>query len=258
MDLTTVLGVGTGLALVIGAIAMGEGGIIFLNLPAAMIVLGGTLCATLISFKMKDLLSVFRVLRKVFTSNEVSSTETISRLVHLAEKARREGILSLEKELDGLNDEFLRRGIQHAVDGADPETIRAILESELMSLEERHKVGQGIFLTMAFFSPSFGMIGTLIGLVQMLRTLDDPSKVGYGMATALITTFYGALFAYLFFQPIAGKLGNRSKEERLQKELILEGVLAIQSGDNPHIVRDKLLTFIAPASRVPLGFARSQ
>jgi len=249
MDLTTILGVAAGLTLVFGAIASGEGGMFFINVPAAMIVLGGTMSATLINFRMKDLLSVFRVLGKVFRSAEISSTGTIDHLVLLAEKARREGILSLDKEIESIDDEFLRQGVQYAVDGADPETIRDILESELMSLEERHKLGQSIFVSMAFFSPAFGMIGTLIGLIQMLRTLDEPSKIGFGMATALITTFYGALLAYLFFQPVAGKLGNRSKEERFHKELVLEGVLAIQSGDNPRIVREKLMTFLAPAIR---------
>jgi len=256
MDLTTILGVIAGLALVFGAIVSGEGGLFFLNLPAAMIVLGGVMSATLINFRMKDLLSVFKVLRKVFTSSEVSSAATITNLVTLAERARRDGILSLETELENLDDDFLRRGIQYAVDGAEPEVIRSILESELISLEERHKLGQSIFVAMAFFAPAFGMIGTLIGLIQMLRTLDEPSKIGYGMATALITTFYGALLAYLFFQPVAGKLGNRSKEERLHKELVLEGVLAIQSGDNPRIVREKLLTFIAPHNRE--SFSRRQ
>ena len=122
----------------------------------------------------------------------------------------------------------------------------------MISLEERHKTGQSIFTTMAFFAPSFGMIGTLIGLIQMLRSLNDPSRIGYGMATALLTTFYGAVLAYLFFQPVAGKLGNRSKEERLEKELILEGILAIQLGDNPRIVREKLLTFVPPESRLEM------
>lgn len=258
MDLTTVLGVAAGVALVLGAIATGEGGMFFFNVPSVMIVFGGTLGSTLINFRMKDLLSVFRVLRKVFTTTEITSTETIERLVRLAEKARREGILSLERELTDLDEDYLRKGIQYAVDGAEPETIRVILESELVCLEERHKLGQSIFISMAQFAPAFGMIGTLIGLIQMLQSLDDPAKLGSGMATALITTFYGALLAYLFFLPVAGKLANRSKEELLQKELILEGVLSIQSGDNPRIVREKLLAFVAPAIRRPAEQPRGQ
>ncbi len=253
MDLTTILGVITGVGLVIGAIASGKGGMFFIDLPAAMIVVGGTLGATLINFRMNDMLSVFQVLRKVFTSTQVSNTDMIANLVRLAEKARREGVLSLEKELPDLHDDFVRKGIQYAVDGAEPETIRVILESELVSLEERHKLGQGIFISMAQTAPAFGMIGTLIGLIQMLRSLQDPSMLGPGMATALVTTFYGAMLAYLFFTPVAGKLANRSKEELLQKELIMEGILAIQSGDNPRIVREKLMSFIAPANRRQLA-----
>ena len=249
MDITTILGVVAGVGLVIGAIMSGEGVMFFVDLPAAMIVIGGTLGATLINFRMSDILSVFRVLRKVFTSSQVSNTDTITELVRLAEKARREGVLSLEKELGDLDDDFTRKGFQYAVDGADPDTIRIILESELVSLEERHKLGQGIFVSMAQTAPAFGMIGTLIGLIQMLRSLQNPSMLGPGMATALVTTFYGAMLAYMFFQPVAGKLANRSKEELLQKELIMEGILAIQSGDNPRIVREKLMSFIAPVHR---------
>ncbi len=249
MDLTTILGVIAGVGLVIGAIASGEGGMFFVDLPAAMIVVGGTLGATLINFRMNDMLSVFRVLRKVFTSPQISNSDIIANLVRLAEKARREGVLSLEKEIAGFKDDFVRKGLQYAVDGSEPETIRIILESEIVSLEERHRLGQGIFVAMAATAPAFGMIGTLIGLIQMLRSLQDPSMLGPGMATALVTTFYGAMLAYLFFQPVAGKLANRSKEEILQKELIMEGILAIQSGDNPRIVREKLMSFISPVSR---------
>ena len=249
MDLTTILGIVAGVGLVIGAIMSGEGGMFFVDIPAAMIVVGGTLGATLIHFRMNDILSVFRVLRKVFTAPQISNTETIANLVRLAERARREGVLSLEPELQALDDDFTRKGFQYAVDGADPETIRIILESELVSLEERHKLGQGIFVSMAQTAPAFGMIGTLIGLIQMLRSLQNPAMLGPGMATALVTTFYGAMLAYMFFQPVAGKLANRSKEELLQKELIMEGILAIQSGDNPRIVREKLMSFLAPSHR---------
>ncbi|MBM3329498.1 MAG: motility protein A [Calditrichaeota bacterium] len=251
-DLTTLFGILAGVGLVVGAIAAGEGGLFFLNWPSVMIVFGGTLGATLINYRFSDLLSVFKVLRKAFTGATVNYHATIELLVHLAEKARREGLLSLEREIDLIPDGFTRGGLQFAVDGADPETIRSILEAELAGLEERHKLGQSIFLSMAGFAPAFGMIGTLIGLIQMLQSLDNPAQLGFGMATALITTFYGAMAAYLFFLPLAGKLANRSREELLAKELVLEGIFAIQNGDNPRIVREKLMTYIAPKSRVLL------
>jgi chemotaxis protein MotA len=249
MDKATILGICAGAALVLGAILTRAGAGFFFDLPSMMIVFGGTLGSTLVNFPIKDVLSVFKVLRKVFTTRPVTYTTTIDKLVHLAERARREGILAIERELDTIDDAFLRNGIQYAVDGTEPEYIRAIMESELSSLEERHKLGQSIFLAMSSYAPAFGMIGTLIGLIQMLQALDDPTKIGLGMATALVTTFYGAILSYMFFLPVAGKLGARSKEEVLQKELVLEGILAIQSGDNPRIVREKLLTFLAPVHR---------
>ncbi|HHE46180.1 MAG TPA: motility protein A, partial [Bacteroidetes bacterium] len=169
---------------------------------------------------------------------------------------RREGILAIEMELETVDDDFLKSGIQYAVDGTEPEYIRAIMESELQSLDERHKLGQSIFLAMGTYAPALGMIGTLIGLIQMLSGLDDPSKIGEGMATALVTTLYGAMIANLFFLPVAGKLSNRSKEETLQKELILEGILSIQSGDNPRFVREKLLTFLPPAARAEIALQK--
>lgn len=249
MDLTTILGIIAGMVLLIGAIATQEGSTFFVSISSVMIVFGGTLGATLINFPLKDVLTVFKVMSKIFTHTQISYNDTIDRLVRLAEKARREGILAIEREIEDLDDDFLRGGVQYAVDGTEPDTIRAIMESELQSLRDRHKLGQGIFIAMGTYAPAFGMIGTLIGLIQMLQSLDDPTKIGIGMATALVTTFYGAVAANLFFLPAAGKLSNRSKEETVQKELVLEGILAIQSGDNPRIVREKLLTFLSPAYR---------
>lgn len=249
MDPTTIIGIIAGLALVLGSIAMGQGAMFFINVPSMMIVFGGTLGATLINFPARDVLSVLRVLRKVFATPRVEYQATIDRLVHLAERARREGILAIEQELEFIDDDFLRSGIQYAVDGTEPEYIRSIMESELGSLEERHKLGQSIFINMGTYAPAFGMIGTLIGLIQMLQVMNNPERIGIGMATALVTTFYGVLLANLFFLPVAGKLANRSREEMLHKQLILEGILSIQSGDNPRIVREKLLTFLSPTHR---------
>lgn len=162
-----------------------------------------------------------------------------------AEKARREGLLALEQDVMEINDPFLQKGIQLVVDGTDPELVRNILETKLTFLEERHQKGRGLFSTMGQLAPSFGLIGTLIGLIQMLSQLDDPTNLGSGMAVALITTLYGALLANLLFNPLAGKLRIRSLEEVLLKEVMIEGVLSIQAGENPRIVREKLNAFLA-------------
>jgi chemotaxis protein MotA len=249
MDTATILGVVAGLMLVLGAIALRPGAIFFIDVSSMMIVFGGVIGSTLINFPAKDVLSVFRVLKKVFMEHRTTHDQTIERLVKLAEVARREGILSIERHLDEVEDDFMRRGLQYAVDGTEPDHIRTIMESELASQEERHRLGQGIFQAMATYAPAFGLIGTVIGLIQMLRAMDNPDMIGKGMATALVTTFYGAMMAYALFLPIAGKLYTRSNEERQQKELMLEGILAIQSGDNPRIVREKLLTFLSHAMR---------
>lgn len=249
MDLATIIGIIVGFGLVVLSIALGQGAMFFVSVNSIMIVFGGTIGATLINFPLNEILSVMKVMSKVFATGSVSYLKTIENLVSLSETARREGILAIERELENIDDAFLKSGIQYAVDGTEPEYIRAIMESELINIEERHKLGQSIFLAMGTYAPALGMIGTLIGLIQMLSQLDDPSQIGAGMATALVTTLYGAVSANLFFLPVAGKLGNRSKEEALQKELVLEGILSIQSGDNPRFVKEKLLTFLSPTAR---------
>ena len=209
----------------------------------------GTLAATLISFPLAKVLGVVKVLRNAFFAKSTSPMDAIRQLVDFAEKARREGILSLENIIDEIDDEFLRSGIRLAVDGVEPELIKDILHTELAFIEDRHRTGQNIFVTMGTAAPAFGMVGTLIGLVLMLQTLSDPSSIGPGMAVALLTTLYGALIANVVFLPIAEKLRNRTNEEILIKELSIEGIMSIQSGDNPRIVQQKLLAFLAPRAR---------
>ncbi|MCL6450692.1 MAG: motility protein A [Acetobacteraceae bacterium] len=252
MDLASFLGIFIGMGLFVWAMAMGGSLQGFLNVPAVMITVGGTFTATLINYPFWQVVSVFRVLRHVFFSRSLKPAEVIAILVRFAEKARREGLLALEDEAAQLNDGFLRKGIQLVVDGTDPELVRNILETELAFLEDRHRAGQGLFETMGALSPAFGMIGTLIGLIQMLGHLDKPETIGPSMATALITTFYGAMMANFLFIPIAGKLRVRSSEETLLKEVEIEGILSIQSGDNPRIVEEKLKAFLAPSMRVPV------
>jgi len=249
MDITTLIGIATGLGLVFVAILQGGGVSLFINIPSLMITVGGTIGATLINFPLPKVIKVMGVVKKAFFHKEPSPEDTIATLVEFARIARREGVLALEERIEKTDDVFFRKGVQLIVDGTPPETIREILTIDINSLRERHEVGQSIFTAMGNYSPAFGMIGTLIGLIQMLRSLDDPSKIGQGMATALITTFYGVLMANLVFLPIAGKLRVRSEEEILNRQLIMEGIVAIQSGDNPRVVEDKLKSFLAPGVR---------
>jgi chemotaxis protein MotA len=203
----------------------------------------------LITYPLGQVFSVISVVRHAFLFKTHAPEQIINTLVNFSQKARREGILSLEQEASEVEDTFLQSGIELAVDGTEPELIREILSTDLDKIETRHKFGQGIFSTMGNYAPAFGMIGTLIGLVQMLRAMDDPSAIGPGMAVALLTTFYGCILANLIFIPIAGKLKSRSGEELLIKELMIEGILSIQSGDNPRIVEQRLKSFLAPAIR---------
>ncbi len=248
VDVSTVVGVFSGFSFILLAMVLGGVPITtFLHAPSMMIVIGGTLAATLINYPLKDVLGAVNTVRNAFVYKEQEPTKLIELLVVFATKARREGILTLESELETVTEPFLVRGVRLAIDGTAPELIKDILTTELSYVETRHTLGQGIFMMMGTFAPAFGMIGTLIGLIAMLRALDDPSNIGQGMAVALITTFYGALLANLLFLPLSGKLKTRTDSEVLMKELVIEGILSIQSGDNPRIVEQKLKAFIAPS-----------
>ena len=249
MDITTIVGLIAGFTLIImGILNGGELGS-FIDVPSLLITVGGTLASTLVNHPLQIIVGMVSVVMKAFMHKSLPPTELIEKIVGFAETARREGILALEQAVQEVDDPFMGSGIRLAVDGTEPELIQTILETELAFLEERHKSGAKIFSYMGSAAPAFGMIGTLVGLVNMLQNLDDPSAIGPGMATALITTFYGAVIANLIFIPFAGKLSIRSAEEILQKRMIMEGIMSIQSGDNPRIVEQKLNTFIAPKLR---------
>jgi len=252
VDLTTILGLVTGCVLIVWALFLGGTASAFWDFKSLLITFGGTLAATLVSFPTSQVVQSGRIVRKAFTSKDAEPLGIIGVLVSFAEKARREGLLALEDDASQLEDGFLQKGIQLVVDGTDPELVRDILQTELAFLEDRHKAGAAVFDTLGAMSPAFGMIGTIIGLIQMLKTLNDPSSIGGGMATALVTTFYGALAANLVFIPIANKLKNRSASEVLIKEVMIEGILSIQAGDNPRIVEEKLKVFLAPKLRKPV------
>lgn len=254
MDIATLIGMIAGVGLIGWAIVSGAGDKVsgFIDPPSVAIVIGGMAAATLISSPLKAVLGVANVVKKAFLQKPLSPEKLIDDLVSYAEIARRDGILSLENVTKDIDDEFVVKGIQMAIDGTDPELIEQILTSELDSVAERHASGKNIFDTMGKYAPSFGMIGTLIGLIIMLQNMADPSKIGDGMAVALLTTLYGALMANLICLPLADKLGKRSSEELLLKEIVIRGVMSIQSGDNPRVVEQKLKTFLSPSMRAQM------
>ncbi|HEO72381.1 MAG TPA: motility protein A [Candidatus Hydrogenedentes bacterium] len=253
MDIATIIGLIAGVGLVVITIIVGGNPGVFWNAPSIVIVLGGTLAATFLNYPLSDVLRVFNTVKNAFIHRETNPAGLIEKLVNFATIARREGILALESHAGEAGDEFLEKSIQLAIDGTAPELIKDILTTEIAFMEDRHALGQGVLNAMGTYSPAFGMIGTLIGLVQMLATLDDPSKIGAGMAVALLTTLYGALMANVVFLPAAGKLRVRTANELLCKEVIIEGILSIQSGDNPRVVEQKLKSFISPQIREQLN-----
>ena len=246
MDIATLFGVLVAGSLVVSSILMGGSGAWFINYPSLMIVIGGTMGATLISYPLSEVMSVVGVAKNAFLYRTQSVDELIPLMVGFAKTARKEGILSFESKLKDIDDNpFLIKGLQMAVDGMESGVIDDVLTTETAYVGERHKLGAEIFSTMGAFAPAVGMLGTIIGLVQMLMQMDDPSSIGAPMAVALLTTFYGTLLANLLFLPISGKLKTRSKQEMLLKQMVIEGVIAIQSGDNHRIVEQKLKAFIS-------------
>ncbi len=249
MDIATIIGILLGLTVIIGAIAVGTGARMFLNLPSLGITIGGMLCATLIHFSLPQFLGIFSIIKKTIIARVPSQSELIQKMVNYAAINRRDGPLALEQEINKVDDMFFVKGLQMLVDGQSGENARELMSLEIQYLQERHATGKQILEFMGAAAPAFGMIGTLIGLVQMLSDLEDPSGIGKGMATALITTFYGAFAANLIFIPLAGKLGIYSKAETTAMEMITEGVCAIAQGENPTAVREKMQAFICQSRR---------
>lgn len=249
MDLGSLLGIVIGIILIVSAISQGGDLRTFWHPPSLLITLGGTLAASMVNYPLGQILGVIGVVKNAFLSRLEPPLDIIQSMVGFAQTARREGLLALESEAEEVRDPLLKRGLTMVVDGTDADLVKSILETELALLGERHRNGQAIFQTMGSLSPAFGMIGTLVGLIQMLSQLDRPEAIGPGLAVALTTTLYGVLFANLLFIPIAGKLRVRSEEEVLLKELMIEGILSIQAGDNPRILEEKLVAFLSPKAR---------
>ncbi|SDB54083.1 chemotaxis protein MotA [Desulfonatronum thiosulfatophilum] len=252
MDLATIIGVVLSFGLVVSAIMMGSSLFVFVSIPSALIVLGGTLGATLIHYPLSNILGVLGVVKNAFFTKLANPSDTIAQFLEYAGRARKEGILSLEPLLKEIDDDYLRKAMQLTVDGVEPQVIQEIMQTEVAYLQERHETGADIFAAMGMYAPALGMIGTVIGLVQMLQSMDDPAAIGPAMAVALITTFYGAVLANLVFNPLSGKLKTRSKEEVLLRELTLEGILSISRGENPRIIEEKLNGFLPPKMRTKM------
>jgi len=250
MDLGTVIGLVLILGLLFGSMAMGVGIGAYIDIPSVLIVVGGSIGALLVAFKMEQMKNFVKIFMIAVKPPQEDVQELIKRLVEYSTQARRDGILSLEAAANNEENEFLKKGLSMAVDGNEPDTIREMLEIEMEQTSERHKGNAAIFSQWAGLAGAMGMIGTLIGLVAMLLNMSDPSAIGPSMAVALLTTMYGAMIGNIFGNPIANILGIRDADELLVKTIILEGIMSIQAGDNPRTLEAKLLSYLPPNERV--------
>ncbi len=223
----------------------------FISSSAALIVFGGTLGATLISFPLNQVMKLPTLIVRAFTGGGggMPPPEAVAMFVSLAERARREGLLSLEEEASKINDRFVKKGMLLVVDGIDPEVVRAVLDVDMAAMAERHQKGYGMLEAMGGYAPTMGIIGTVMGLVHVLSNLQDPSQLGPAIAVAFIATFYGVSSANIIWLPLGNKLKSMSKAEVSLREVSREGILAVQAGDNPRIVREKLEAFLASSDR---------
>ncbi len=258
MDLASLLGVIICFVMIIFGIVFGKTGVDFaalnnfIDFQSAIITFGGAFCAVLTMNSMKDFVAGLKSIRLIFKTPKLDPVEIIQRIIDLSNVARKEGLLSLEEAAGDIDDDFLKKGILLIVDGTDPELVRAIMETELASVEGRHKAKIKFWQDVASMGPAWGMIGTLIGLINMLQQMDDPSAIGPAMAVALITTLYGSMLANWIATPTATKLETNSGAELLLKEIMIEGLLSIQAGENPRVIEEKLKSFLAPKDR-PTG-----
>ena len=249
MDVATILGLVTGLSMVIAAMVFGGDTLPLIHLPSLLITFGGTLAAVLIHFPFKRVVSAFAIARKCFINTLPEPSEVVSKFQRFATITRRKGLLELENLVSEESDPFVRLGLELTAGSGDAASLKAALEREITAIEHRHLSGRKLFETMASAAPAWGMLGTLIGLVQMLRSLDDPRQIGSGLAVALLTTLYGALFANLFCIPLAGKLETRHAEEVVVRHVMTEGFLALLEENTPGVIEERLRAWVPPQQR---------
>ena len=247
MDLATLLGMIGAIGIVLAAMLFGGSALVFVNVPSLLIVLCGTFMVVMIKFSMQQFLGAFKVAARAFIFKLESPEELIAQIVKLSNIARKEGMLALENE--EIENEFLNDGIKMLIDGNDPDVVSTVMNKDLQQTVDRHKWGAKVFSATGDVAPAMGMIGTLIGLVQMLSSMDDPKSIGPAMAVALLTTLYGAMLANMVALPIADKLNLRKTEEGRIKAICIDGVLAIQAGQNPRIIESMLKAYLEPNKR---------
>jgi chemotaxis protein MotA len=248
LEITTIFGLIFGFASIVICILWGGASLMAYVDPASIfIVFGGVIASTVVSYPLSTLKGLIKVMSLAFKKQDIDLTRDIDMMIDVANIARREGILALEETVNEMEDPFFKKGIMLIIDGSEQELVRGIMETELAFIKDRHSGSQGVLLQMSSFSPAYGMIGTLVGLINMLGSLTDMDSLGPNMAIALVTTFYGVILANLVFTPFAKKLKSIGDDEILRKELLLEGMLSIQDGENPRLIREKLNSFISNA-----------
>lgn len=257
MDIASIIGLVLCFCLIIFGIVSGDDGAAaimnFIHTQSAIITFGGAFCCVMASNSMSDFLGGLKSIKLIFKVPSIDTPQIISKIIELSNVARKEGLLSLEEAAADLDDPFLKKGILLIVDGTDPELVRGILETELASIEGRHKQKISFWQDVASMGPAWGMIGTLIGLINMLQNMSDPSSVGPNMSVALITTLYGSMLANWIATPVSTKLKSNNDAESMVKEIVIEGLLSIQAGENPRIIEEKLKSFLAPKDRTSGG-----
>lgn len=249
-DILTGIGIVICFAVVIYGILIGGSIMLFWDVASIYITFGGSIAALLMTYSLDEVKNMGKLFVEAFKETKSSTMEIILQFTDISKKARREGLLSLEDDISQIDDQFLKKGLQMVVDGIEPEMIKEILELEIGEMETRHARGAGIFTAWGAYGPAFGMLGTLIGLIQMLANVSDVNSITKGMGVALITTFYGSVIANMICLPISSNLREKSAKEVGEREMKLEGILAIQSGVNPRIVEEKLMTYLPPKEKL--------
>ncbi len=256
VDIASLVGIVLCFVLIVISIIIGDGSASavfnFLDAPSALITFGGSFLCILASYQMQDYIAGLKSISLIFKVPQINTPDVIRKIIELSNVARKEGLLSLEEASSEIEDSFLRKGILLIVDGTDPELVRAIMDTELTSVDSRHRKKIAFWEDLGAMGPAWGMIGTLIGLINMLQKMNDPSSIGPAMAIALLTTLYGSMLANWICIPTATKLKGNNEEEMVVKEIMIEGLLSIQAGENPRVIEEKLKSFLTPAQKAEM------